>query len=340
MKPSNPRFPASLAGLMLALLCAARVSAAGSPPAPPADASSPGNYVGVETCAQCHEEIVKSFARTPHWKITFDRRGEWPASPTPPSATGSAVSPLGNAKPAKRGDRAELLCESCHGPGGEHVQSGGDPAKIFAFKNRAPEEISRRCLSCHQVGEEHSNFLRSAHKVNQANCLDCHSPHHFTESPFILIKAQPGLCYGCHQEIRPEFSRPFHHRVDEKLVKCTDCHNQHGGFLASQAQLRTTAAGRDACLKCHADKAGPFVFEHAPLVTEGCTACHAPHGSSNPRLLVRSQVNTLCLECHTVTFGSAVRDTPGFHDQSAQYQACTLCHVAIHGSNFNQTFFR
>ena len=53
------------------------------------------------------------------------------------------------------------------------------------------------------------------------------------------------------------------------------------------------------CFKCHADKQGPFVYEHVPVKTEGCTSCHTPHGSTNPRLLRVSQVNLLCLQCHT-----------------------------------------
>ena len=80
-------------------------------------------------------------------------------------------------------------------------------------------------------------------------------------------------------------------------MKCSDCHNPHGGFETKQTKL---SVGLDAaCIKCHSNKAGPFVFEHAPLKTEGCTACHTPHGSANPKLLKRAQVRQLCLECHT-----------------------------------------
>ena len=59
------------------------------------------------------------------------------------------------------------------------------------------------------------------------------------------------------------------------------------------------------CLKCHVDKRGPFVFEHAVVRVEGCDACHVPHGSTNAKLLRRPVVFTLCLECHNGagTFG-------------------------------------
>ena len=265
---------------------------------------------GSELCAQCHEDLYKNFEKTPHWKTTFDKRGE---------AGGEG-------------------CETCHGPGRAHIEGQGDPAKIFGFKKVAASKIVERCLACHQYGEEHSNFLRSAHKTSDVSCLDCHSAHHFAEKQFLLRRTQPQLCYSCHQETIAEFSRPFHHRVNEKLVRCTDCHNQHGGV--PPAQLRSTATQDSVCLKCHTEKAGPFVFEHAPLRSEGCQSCHVPHGSQNPRLLTRSQVNLLCLECHTVSFGSMTRDAAGFHDQSAQFQACTLCHTAIHGSNFSRSFLR
>jgi predicted CXXCH cytochrome family protein len=68
-------------------------------------------------------------------------------------------------------------------------------------------------------------------------------------------------------------------------------------------------------------------------------SCHVAHGSSNPRLLRRSQVNLLCLECHTLSGGGLAPAGPN-HDQSQKYQACTLCHNAIHGSNVSSVFFK
>ena len=47
-----------------------------------------------------------------------------------------------------------------------------------------------------------------------------------------------------------------------------------GGFETKQTRL---AVGSDTgCIKCHANKAGPFVFEHAPVKLEGCSTCHIP----------------------------------------------------------------
>jgi DmsE family decaheme c-type cytochrome len=129
--------------------------------------------------------------------------------------------------------------------------------------------------------------------------------------------------------------------VNEKLVKCTDCHNQHGGFLT--AQLRATNAQDTTCFKCHTEKAGPFVFEHAPVKTEGCVACHSPHGSTSPRLLKRTQVNLLCLECHTLSSDPTIIGPPPVgpaHNQTQKYQACTVCHSQVHGSNHSAVFFR
>ncbi len=276
----------------------------------PVKVTDPSEYVGWETCKTCHEDVFKDFETTPHWKTTLDthRGAAWQG------------------------------CEVCHGPGKAHVEEGGDKTKIFNFKGMSASQISERCLSCHEYGEEHSNFARQAHNINSVSCIDCHSPHHAKEREFLLVKKQPLLCISCHNEVKADFSKPFHHRVMEGLIKCTDCHNQHGGFLTKQ--LRATAAQDAVCFKCHVDKTGPFVFEHPPVKTEGCVACHTPHGSANPRLLKRSQMNLLCLECHTLTVDSGVPAIPSFHNQSAKYQACTMCHPAIHGSNFHEFFFR
>lgn len=271
-----------------------------------------GQYVGAETCKGCHEDIFKATEQTPHYKMGFR-----------PGAPGKGVN-----------------CEGCHGPGAAHVEGGGDKSKIIVFENLSMEEANKRCLSCHSYGNEHANFSRSAHASNDIGCISCHSPHHPKTERALLVEKQPQLCYQCHTEVKAEFSRPYRHRVNQGLVQCTDCHNEHGGFLPKQ--LRASASQDQVCFKCHTEKKGPFVYQHLPVATEGCTSCHTPHGSTNPRLLRVSQVNLLCLQCHTLALSNVPSQPPigPAHNQSQKYQACTMCHAFIHGSNFSEVFFK
>ena len=226
-------------------------------------------------------------------------------------------------------------CESCHGPGSAHVEGGGDVTKIVSFKSMSKQDANSRCLSCHGESHKQRYFSASAHANNDVGCLDCHSPHHAKEQEHLLVRAQPNLCYGCHATAKADFAKPYHHRVDEGLIQCSDCHNVHG--TTTLRQVRTLPSGDAICVKCHADKQGPFVYEHVPVKTEGCSSCHTPHGSTNPRYLRVSQVNLLCLQCHTFPVQGPAGPS---HNQSTKYQACTMCHAAIHGSNSSNVFFR
>jgi DmsE family decaheme c-type cytochrome len=229
-------------------------------------------------------------------------------------------------------------CEDCHGPGSAHVAGGGDKTKILRFAGLTPAQSSRVCMACHQANLENSQFSQSVHMAQGVGCTNCHSPHHAAKAEMLLIKPQTELCYGCHAQQRAEFARPFRHRVDVGLIQCSDCHNPHGTFR--DRQLREADGGMEVCNKCHFDKQGPFVFEHRPVKQVGCSSCHTPHGSINPRQLRVSQVNLLCLQCHSPVAGRSVPGIPTFHNQAAKYQACTMCHTQIHGSNFDELFFR
>lgn len=278
--------------------------------APASQAAGAAGYAGAEACKTCHEDIYNGWEKSPHWKTTLYTR-------------------VGHEKQG---------CEACHGAGAAHIQNPGDPATIFHFKTASTKETSARCMECHESGKEQMNFEHSVHAQNNVGCLDCHSPHHAKVERFLLVNRQPGLCYNCHLQTKPQFNMPFHHRVNEGLVGCSDCHNPHGSFQPKQ--LRASASQDAVCFKCHVDKQGPFVFEHDPVKTEGCESCHSPHGSSNPHLLRLSNVNLLCLQCHTQSSLSGTPGTPSFHDQSTQFQACTMCHNQIHGSNFDSRFFK
>ena len=282
-----------------------------SPSANPSG-SSASEYVGSEVCKTCHEDLAKHFERTAHFATIQDKK----------------------ATPEHQG------CEACHGPGKAHVDGGGDVSKIISFKNLSTQEASKRCLTCHSHSNEHANFPRSAHAQNNVGCTTCHDPHHPKSERALLVEKQPLLCYGCHTEVRAEFDRPYRHRVKQGLIQCADCHNPHGGTLPRQ--LRASAEQDQVCYKCHREKKGPFVFEHLPVRTEGCSSCHVPHGSTNPRLLKVSQVNQLCLQCHTLSMSSVPSQPPigPAHNQAQKYQACTMCHAFIHGSNFSEVYFK
>ncbi|MGC2215041.1 MAG: DmsE family decaheme c-type cytochrome [Silvibacterium sp.] len=294
----------SLGGVALAQTSPAPQSKLAASSATPA--ANPPGYAGADTCAICHQDEVKAFPNDPHSRLALEHSGKG------------------------------VTCESCHGPGQAHVESGGVANKIFQFTKATPKQVEAKCLACH-VGD-HPNFERTAHGEALVSCTSCHSIHKFEAQTPLLRKSQPGLCYQCHTDIKAAFAQPFHHRVDEGLMKCTDCHDPHGTFQPNL--LRISATQDEICTKCHIENAGPFVYEHPPIKTEGCTSCHFPHGSSNPRLLIRNNLNSMCLQCHSPSMNFTAPGTPSFHNQANQYQACTVCHVQIHGSNASFYFFK
>ncbi|HUO33734.1 MAG TPA: DmsE family decaheme c-type cytochrome [Candidatus Acidoferrum sp.] len=274
------------------------------------DPQAGATYMGSEVCKSCHTDIYNNWEKSPHWKTTLNTKEG----------------------PGHQG------CESCHGPGSEHVAGGGDVTKIFTFQSVSVKEINSRCLTCHAGGTEHMNAINSIHSQNGVSCISCHSPHHAETKEFLLVKAQPELCYTCHLSQKAQFEMPFHHRVNEGLIQCSDCHNVHG--TAGPKQVRFGPNQDQVCFKCHTEKQGPFVYEHEPVKVDGCESCHLTHGSPNPHMLKVSNVNLLCLQCHTASSFSGAPGTPSFHNQNTFFQACTLCHSQIHGSNFDPTFFK
>jgi DmsE family decaheme c-type cytochrome len=234
--------PPLLAASLLLIIRPAAADEQEEKKAAPHDAGT-AQYVGIDVCKTCHEELYqKNFEHTPHFKTTLeDGHG----------------------------------CESCHGPGSLHVEGGGDVSKIISFKTLSKNEANGRCLSCHGAKHEQRHFSASSHNNNDVGCIDCHSPHHAKESEHLLARAQPDLCYGCHTSAKSDFAKAYHHRVNEGLVQCSDCHNVHG--TTTLRQVRALPSGDAICTKCHADKGGPFVYEHVPVKTEGCTSCHTPH---------------------------------------------------------------
>ncbi len=289
-------------------------------------ASPGGEYVGSNVCRACHPDVWLNSYKNPHYKSL--------------TAGDLAVEKTG--------------CEGCHGAGQAHVEARGGKTSIpNAFSLMPPGRILDTCLTCHSQDLSRANVKRSAHTLADVVCTGCHSIHQSPARRFLLARAeQREVCYGCHGNVRGQFSMPFKHRVNEGVVQCADCHNPHGSFaptwrMSQRPRLVDPALGNETpCVRCHADKRGPFTFEHSPVRIEGCETCHAPHGAMNARLLRRPVVFTLCLECHNGT-GNFGRQGDGIQLQSAshsmadpRYQQCTACHLRIHGSHSDSRFLR
>ena len=276
---------------------------ANAPQTPPTATTGTSGYVGSDTCITCHAEVGKSFANNPHSKLALTHSGKG------------------------------ITCESCHGPGQAHVDSGGDIAKIFLPSKAPAKQVDATCLGCH--AGVHPNFDRSPHAKAGLSCTSCHSVHAPQSEQALLKLPQPTLCMSCHTDVKGAFDMPFHHPVNEGGIKCTDCHDAHGTFQSSN--LRITADQNMICTKCHMDVRGPFVYEHAVVKGEGCMACHTPHGSQNARLLNMPSINTLCNQCHSQVSADSIH---GMNAGSQELTPCTGCHTMIHGSNINAAFIR
>ena len=333
-----------LAGIFISLPAAssAQETSAQVRLAPP----NPDDYVGTEICSDCHFAEFQQLQKTAMAAILSDKY------PIGQRGCEGCHGPGRSHSEAKKAGRREPA------PGAPAVAEVND--FIYGFPANSPKENSARCLTCHQKDEPKHLFLRSRHLTAGVGCTTCHVSHLLAggevakpvgalESSFtipqrpeervwldnrLLRLKQPQLCYSCHREIEAQFQLPIRHRVNEGLVKCTDCHNAHGTLNVRELLGSETER---SCYSCHVEKRGPFVYEHAPVRVEGCTSCHTPHGSINVHLLKRREERQLCLECHVAPQAVNVPHPKPVFQTSAE---CTRCHIAIHGSNYQSQFLR
>lgn len=228
-------------------------------------------------------------------------------------------------------------CESCHGPGSlaiamidENIALRGEEAnrcesdKLLDLKALPPMAQSLICLKCHtSASTPNLTFWNaSAHALNDVSCFDCHRLHESPRQKPSRVE-MAAICYGCHPEVKQEFSLLSHHPLSEQKLVCTDCHDIHG---SRQDHLIKGTTEKNTCTRCHMEKQGPFVFEHGD-VTEECTSCHVPHGSPFGPLL-QSAMPFLCLQCHG---GHTASGNPGVKE--LYLNRCTDCHSQVHGSD-------
>jgi DmsE family decaheme c-type cytochrome len=235
-----------------------------------------------------------------------------PAHPDP----GSGV------KNAPAGPQPLLVAQAPH-PGGRSL--GG----IISFRKNDPSrkvaQNNAICLGCHERGDR-TYWNGSTHENRGIACTECHTVMRpISRKSALKTEIEMETCFQCHKDRRAQIFRSAHMPLREGKITCTNCHNPHGS--ATEALLKENSIN-DTCYKCHAEKRGPFLFEHAP-VRENCLSCHDAHGSNTEYMLKVSRPR-LCAECHGIGHGSL---TNGPRTVETFGRACQNCHTQIHGSN-------
>jgi DmsE family decaheme c-type cytochrome len=271
-----------------------------------AESGSQATYVGTDACVTCHGEVADHLAGTPHGKAAF-------------------------AKLSTNG------CETCHGPGSAHADDPDNVALHPRIDRLSAQAQSAICQNCHNGGQQFF-WEGSKHDTRGLSCQDCHSVHS-PKAEKAQLKAATELeqCFSCHKDTRAETWKTSHHPIREGKIGCADCHNPHG---AAAPKMVRQASINEQCYTCHAEKRGPFLWEHAP-VRENCLTCHSPHGSNHLKLQ-KTSVPYVCQQCHSNTrhpgtlydaFRAPTLENPATGSNRLFNRACLDCHSAIHGSN-------
>jgi DmsE family decaheme c-type cytochrome len=262
-------------------------------------------YVGPQVCLGCHAVQAAAFSQTLMGKIFRNPRDA----------------------------RERASCETCHGPGSLHVKAGGGRGVggLISFRQDdaryTADDYNAVCLGCHQKGER-ILWRGSTHETRGLACTNCHTVMVNVTPKHQLAKlTELDTCFQCHKNKRAEIWRSAHMPVRESKLTCSTCHNPHGSY--SEALLRE-ATVNDNCYKCHAEKRGPFLWEHPP-VRENCLNCHDPHGSINDFLLKISRPR-LCQQCHANLTGHPGNPRNPFSVYAISRE-CQNCHTQHHGSN-------
>ncbi len=273
---------------------------------------SPPQALGTDACLLCHG----------------------PSSGRPATAIFERAHGIG-ANPQTPFGASNHGCETCHGPSAQHVAFDENgkrkpPTVVFDDTHTAKEK-NGVCLNCHQsdVGK---HWAGSEHQFEELACVSCHQIH-IEKDPVLTLNQQPSVCFTCHQQQRAELMRSSAHPVMKGSLSCADCHATHG---SSGPSLLKSPTLNQTCFNCHAEKRGPFLWEHAP-VQEDCSNCHQPHGSNHDGLLV-ARPPWLCQQCHQAQFHpstalSGESIPPRGASQLLLNRNCLNCHSQIHGSN-------
>lgn len=212
----------------------------------------------------------------------------------------------------------EGMCTVCHSATSKHLEEGGPGGTTT-------DGTATACNQCHEAKDAGKNLHPA---LEMEGCVQCHNPHG-SDHEKLLVLPKNRICFECHDPVPPEAAKGSQHSVVTNETGCVNCHDPH----SSDQDSLLLSPQKTLCLGCHDQdidvKKGkqtktvsnikqrlemPSVHEPA-TAADGCTTCHAPHGSKHKKLLVAAFPEKIYN-----------RYEPGDGTAGNTYELCFNCH--------------
>lgn len=278
------------------------------------------------TCGNCHADFQGNWSQTKHahaWANLQANPGKAASCEGCHSVTGNGNSAQGS--PAgyagvKSAVYTDVQCESCHGPGLQHVEGVGQGTLIRPLAKLSMTGTGN-CGDCHSGAHqpfaeewklsEHASVPTGTHATN-ATCTGCHEGRtalaRFTsDNPNYKEKAGA---------------------TEYQAITCGVCHDPHGS--PNSAQLRKSISSTDPqenlCMQCHNRRNVPDASASSPHAPQGAVllgfAGYRPPGFEYDTARIFGSHATdrnprLCAGCHVNRFTVTDKLTGAFTFQAS-----------------------
>jgi predicted CXXCH cytochrome family protein len=280
--------------------------------------SSGSSDAGMTVCGNCHVGTDAAWSSTAHagaW-ATLQESGQAQSfceGCHTVNQRGNAVTGAAGFEEAAVEAYHDVQCESCHGPGLDHVQAPDIVRPLPSIA--ASTTATNGCGECHQ-GTHHpfvEEWVQSAHATPVQRVI-------------VLAAADPiegAACIGCHTGqgalarfgVRADYAEADDPVTEHLGITCAVCHDPHEAVFEGQLRfpIDDPAPDRNLCMRCHNRRAEP------DMADETLRGPHAPEGP----LLLGEEAGWF-----PPGFEPEADIIRGTHGSVANPRTCATCHVS------------